>query len=59
MILRLELPHKEFQFLANMQKLINADKTETEKPLTLEQVALECIRMAMDMGAKMNEIQQE
>jgi len=57
MVIRLNVPDKELAFLMNMQKVLNADRPAPETPLTLGDVALECIRMAMATGAKYNESQ--
>jgi hypothetical protein len=50
---------KELEFLINMQKLLNSDKATTEKPLTLADVVLECIRTTMFVGTNDHEKQQE
>ena len=43
---------KELDFLIEMQKILNANKATAEKPSTLAEVVLECIRTAMFIGAK-------
>jgi hypothetical protein len=50
---------KELEFIINMQKLLNSDKATTEKPLTLADVVLECIRTAMFVGTNEHEKQKE
>ena len=49
---------KELDFLIEMQKLLNSDKATAEKPSTLAEVVLECIRTAMYIGAKDKRSQQ-